>query len=95
MNWKQILPLFLIVIVALGFFYIWLNRPNDEDVKREFLTKNPTFEVIHLEVGEGNSDFATYHINYKKPNDETLYEYITTYQKCDDNEWRVYCEDLK
>ncbi len=95
MNWKYILPIIIIVVIALGLFYVWFNRPNDENVRKEFLAKNPTFEVVYLSVGEGNSDFATYHIKYKKPNDETVYEYITTYQKCNDNEWRTYCEDIK
>ena len=94
MNWKQILPL-IIIILALGLFYIWLTNPNDENVRKEFLAKNPTFEVIDLGVGEGNSDFATYHIRYKKPNDETIYEYVTTYQRCSYNEWQIHCEDSK
>ncbi|MBX7170877.1 MAG: hypothetical protein K1X72_07965 [Pyrinomonadaceae bacterium] len=92
MNWKLILPVFIFIfVVALGIFYVWYNRPNDEVVKKDFLAKNPTFEVKSLYVGEGNSDFAEYHINYKKPNDEKVYEFITTYQKCDDNEWRIDC----
>lgn len=71
-----------------------VNRPNDEDVRNEFLEKNPTFEVVNLYVGEGNSDFATYHIYYKKPDDNTIHEYITTYQKCNDNVWRITCKTI-
>lgn len=93
MNWKIILPIFVFIFaVAFGVIYIWLNRPNDEAIKKDFLAKNPTFEVTSLYVGEGNSDFAEYHIKYKKPNDEKVYEYIVTYQKCNDNEWRITCK---
>lgn len=95
MNWKLfaliIISLIATSIFALGVIYIWFDRPNDEAVKTEFLAKNPTFEVTSLYVGEGNSDFAEYHINYKKPNDEKLYEYITTYQRCANNEWKISC----
>ena len=92
MNWKIILPICIFIIVAIGIFYVWVTRPNDEAVKKEFLAKNPTFEVTSLYVGEGNSDFAEYHINYKKPNDEKVYEYITTYWKCDNSEWKTSCK---
>lgn len=93
MKWKIILPILIFIfVVAFGIFYIWYNRPNDEVVKKEFLMKNPTFNVVSLYVGEGNSDFAEYHINYKKPNDEKIYEYRITYQKCDDDEWRFSCK---
>jgi hypothetical protein len=92
-NWIYALPICLIIMfVGLGILYVYVSRPNDENVKKEFLAKNPTFEVISLYVGEGNSDFAEYHINYKKPNDEKIYEYITTYQKCADNEWLISCK---
>ena len=94
MSRKLIIPV-IIIILALGLCYVWLDRPKDENVRKEFLAKNPTFEVVALEVGEGNSDFATYHIRYKKPNDGTLHEYITTYQRCNFNEWRIHCEDSK
>lgn len=93
MKWKIILPIFVLVsFVALGIFYIWYSRPNDEAVKKEFLSINPAFEVTSLYVGEGNSDFAEYHINYKKTNDEKVYEYIVTVWKCEDNEWRITCK---
>mgnify|MGYP001591158822 FL=1 len=92
MSWKLILPIFIFIfVVAFAIFYVWHNRPNDAAVKKEFLAKNPTFEVTSLYVGEGNSDFAEYHINYKKPNDEKVYEQIVTYQKCDNSEWRISC----
>lgn len=66
----------------------------DEQVKKDFLAKNPTYEVVSLGAGEGNEDFVTYHIKYKKPNDENIYEYVVTYQRCDDNEWRTNCKGL-
>lgn len=93
MKWKVLLPIFItIFIIVSGIFYIWYNRPNDEAVRNEFLAINPTFKVTSLYVGEGNSDFAEYHINYKKPNDEKFYEHVITYRKCDDNEWKISCK---
>jgi hypothetical protein len=71
------------------------SRPNDDNVRKEFLAENPAFEVVSLYVGEGNADFATYHINYKTPNDNSIYEKIITYQRCDDNEWRQSCKNEK
>lgn len=73
MNGRIVLPKFIFgFVVALGLFYVWFNRPDDEFIKKEFLEKKTTFEVTSLYVGEGNSDFAEYHINYKKPNDEKV-----------------------
>ena len=94
MKWKLIFST-LIILSALGLFYIWYVSPNGENVRKEFLEKNPTFEVVDLYVGEGNSDFATFHMSYKKPNDDTVYVQITTYQRCDDNKWRINCEEPK
>jgi hypothetical protein len=61
MKWKLIFSA-LIIFSALGLFYFWYVSPRGENVRKEFLAKNPTFEVIGMDVGEGNSDFAEFHI---------------------------------
>ncbi len=90
MNRKQILLIF-ILIVGLGLFYIWFSNSTNENVRREFLEKYPTFKVVDLYAGEKNSDIATYHIKYNKPKNATIYEHIAIYHRCNDNEWRLSC----
>ena len=94
MNRKQILLVF-IIIVGLGLFYIWFSRSNNENVRREFLEKHPTFKVVDLYPGEKDSNIATYHIKYNKPNNPTIYEHVATYYRCNDDEWRLSCEVKK
>lgn len=92
MNRKKILLIFITIILGLGLFYIWFSRSDNQNVKREFLENNPTFEIVDLYAGDKNSDIATYHIKYTKPNNSRVYEHIAVYHRCNDNEWRLSCE---
>ena len=94
MNRKKILLIFITIIIGLGLFYIWF-RGSNENVRRDFLEKNPTFEIVDLYAGEKSADIATYHIKYTRPNKDTIYEYVAVYHRCNDNEWRLSCSPKK
>ena len=59
------------------------GMPSNEDVGSEFKNANPSYTVISVDTGEGDSDNVYFHIKYKKPNDVNKYEEVWLYQDSD------------
>jgi hypothetical protein len=91
MNWWLLILLCRLLIACDG--------PNDKIVRREFLSEHPNASIESIGVGEGDSDHAYYHIQYKLhklPSDDRVLEEIWLYQKQTDGTWaRVYKQEPK
>jgi len=53
--------------------------PSEEEIKQAFRNVHPTYAPISAVVGEGDGSAANYHIRYRKPNDNTIYEQVWLY----------------
>jgi hypothetical protein len=63
--------------------------PRDDDVRAEFLRAHPGARVESLEVGEGDSDHAYYHIRFRAAaSDTALREAVWLYARQPDGSWR-------
>jgi hypothetical protein len=64
------------------------GQPSKDDVASEFMKKHPTYTVLSCGVGEGGYEYAYFHIQYKKPNKDKIYEDIWLYNKEPNGEWK-------
>lgn len=74
-------------IIAVAFFVSLLfacGFPSEEQVKNDFRKKYPNYTPLSAIVGEGDGSAAYYHIRYKKPNDEKIYEQVWLYLEQED-----------
>jgi len=69
--------------------FVGCSTPDDDIVRKEFLAEHPNAELVFVGVGEGDSDNAYYHIQYKLSEDDHVLEKIWLYQKNYQGEWRV------
>lgn len=67
----KIIALFLVI-----FLFLACGFPSEEEVKNDFRKEYPNYSPISAIVGEGDGSAAYYHIRYKKPNDEKIYEQV-------------------
>jgi hypothetical protein len=63
--------------------------PSDDVVRADFLREHPDVTVEFVGVGEGDGSAAYFHIRYKKPGDDTLYEDIWQYLDAGEKQWRL------
>jgi len=68
-------------------FLLACSVPNDRVVRQEFLAERPNASIEFLGVGEGDSDHAYYHIQYRIPSDSRVLEEIWLYQKQSNGAW--------
>jgi opacity protein-like surface antigen len=78
-----------LLIFALVIFCLSCGFPSEQQVKNDFKSANPTFEPISAIVGEGHGDAGYYHIKYKKPSDNKIYEQIWLYLRQDDGNFKI------
>ena len=74
----------IIYITILG-----CDFPNNERVKKEFLTKHPTYIVLEIGPGEGDSDNVYFHIKYKKNKKGETFKIVWLYQRQSNGKWKV------
>jgi hypothetical protein len=60
-----------------------------ERAARDFLSQNPTFQVVSVSIGEGDSDTAYVHIRYTRPGSPQVEEDIWQYLRDDLKGWHV------
>jgi hypothetical protein len=66
------------------------SGPSSDDVVRaDFLRENPTFTVESVGVGEGDGSAAYFHVRYKKPSDNTVYEDVWQYLDIGKKQWSL------
>ena len=71
---------FLGVALLLGCLLSNCARvPAQGQVKQDFLKEHPNYTIISIVVGEGDSSAAYFHIKYKKPGDEMVFEDVWQY----------------
>lgn len=63
--------------------------PSEAIVKSDFLGENPTWMVISVGVGEGDSSAAYYHIKYVRQSGGQVYEEVWQYLNEGDGGWKV------
>jgi len=59
--------------------------PSDEMVSAAFSAEHPTYTVLSVGVGEGDSSAAYFHIRYRKPGDQAVHEDVWQYLA----EWKL------
>jgi hypothetical protein len=65
------------------------DTPNDRKVEADFLKQHPTWEVLSVNVGEGDASAAYYHIRYKRPGESQVYEEIWQYLNEGQSVWKL------
>ena len=65
------------------------RAPSDGFVRTEFLREHPSFRVESVGVGEGDSSAAYFHIRYRKPREDILYEDVWQYLDTGGKQWRL------
>ncbi len=78
-----------LLIICLIAFSLSCGFPSEEEVKNDFKSANPTLEPISAIVGEGHGDAGYYHIRYRKPNDDRMYEQVWLYLRQDDGIFKI------
>ena len=63
--------------------------PKEATVKADFLKAHPTYEVTSVVVGEGDGAAAYFHIKYRKPKDQQIYEDVWQYLDRGDGKWQL------
>jgi len=79
----------ILLIVTLTIFCLSCGFPKEEQVKSDFKSANPTYQPISAVVGEGHGDAGYYHIRYKKPDDDKIYEQVWLYLRQDDGNFKI------
>jgi hypothetical protein len=77
------------VVLVVFTFTSCSRAPSDEAVGADFLRENPGVTVESVGVGEGDGSAAYFHIRYKKPGDDTLYEDVWQYLDTGEKQWRL------
>lgn len=75
----------LIALMMVGFSCSTMRR---SDASAFFRDKYPTYELLSSETGEGWDGVVNYHFNYRKPDDEKVYEEACTFIREDNGSWR-------
>jgi hypothetical protein len=63
--------------------------PSNDLVRADFLREHPDVIVESVRVGEGDGSAAYFHIRYKRPGDDTVYEEVWQYSKAGEKQWRL------
>lgn len=67
-------------LLASIFLLTACGAPKSEQVMTDFKNEHPEYTVLSTVVGEGDGGNASFHIKFKKPNDEKIYVEIWLYQ---------------
>ncbi len=77
-----------LLIVQVSIFTA-CGQLRQQAAKNAFLKEHPTCTVVYLTTGEGWDGVVDYHLWYKKPNDEKVYNEAWTFVRQGDGSWRV------
>ena len=91
MTW----PLKYLLLAALLLSSASCGFPSDSQVIDEFKGQNPTYQALSATVGEGHGDAAYYHIKYKKPGDDRIYEQVWLYLRAEDGKIKLYNKEAE
>ena len=75
---KYYIALFLIAGIAL--YYVFITDPCNRQLRADFSSKYPGYEVLFAGSGEASTNSVQCHITYEKPDSEQIYEDIWLYQ---------------
>jgi len=75
---KYYIALFLIAGAVL--FYVFSQDPCSKQVRTDFASKYPDYEILSSGAGEGSPDSVLCHISYQKPDNKLVYKEIWAYQ---------------
>jgi len=84
MKLWRVLPVIILAAACLA-----CGHPGEQKVRSDFHAENPAFQTISATVGEGHSDAAYYHIRYKKPDDDKIYEQVWLYIRQADGNFKL------
>ena len=70
----------LIPIFGIVLYYIFLEDPCNTNLRADFSSQYPGYEILDSGSGEGSPDNVQCHIYYQKPESEQVYEDIWLYQ---------------
>jgi hypothetical protein len=65
------------------------RAPSDAAVRADFLREHPDVSVESVGVGESDGSAAYFHIRYKRPGDDTVYEDVWQYLDAGEKQWRL------
>lgn len=88
-NRKYKISFYFSTLIFLALVTISCGRLDQKTANETFLKKNPTFTLVNSYTGEGWDGVAYHHFEYKKPNDENVYEEIWCFEQQDDGSWKV------
>lgn len=93
---KVIIGVFLLLLLFLLLVFMTLRSHSREQVFEDFLSENPSVEIIDIAVGEGDGSTIYYHIQYKEGADATVREavYLYLYDKKNDR-WEIINKEYK
>lgn len=75
---KYYVALFLIAGGVL--MYVFLQDPCNNQVRDEFLSQNPGYEIVSTAATEGSPDKVHCHVYYLKPGNDRVFEDVRLYQ---------------
>ena len=67
----------------------WSRAPSDTAVRADFFREHPEVTVESVGVGEGDGSAAYFHIRYKRPGDDTVYEDVWQYLDAGGEQWKL------
>ena len=62
--------------------------PGNDEVRRDFLSGHATYAVVSVGVGEGDGAAAYFHVKYRKPSEDTVYEDVWQYMDEGKGSWK-------
>ena len=65
------------------------RAPSDATVRADFVREHPDVSVQSVGPGEGDGGAAYFHIRYKRPGDDTVYEDVWQYLDRGEKQWRL------
>ncbi len=75
---KYYLLMFLVLVV--GLFFVYIKDPCNQQVRTDFSSKYPGYEILNSGASEGSPESVRCHISYRKPDSDETHEDIWLYQ---------------
>ena len=79
--WKYFVLLFLVLGIA--FYYTYVSDPCESQIRTEFSSRHPSYEVLDSGAKEGSPESVRCRISYRKPGNEQTHEEIWLYLNSD------------
>lgn len=78
---------FLTIIFFIVVIFLNCGQPDKKKVVESFLQENPGTKVLSVKSGEGDADSIYFHIKYRKPEGQNVYEDVWLYLRNKNGEW--------